>query len=236
MSEDGDRDGGGRFYGVRRIRETFDGIAEDFDRTRTKAWPECIRVAETIPSGSMLLDLGCGNGRNMAFLARRHRVIGLDISRRMLALARRNVEKERVLENCAFIESDMHQLPIADSRADFVFFIAALHHVPSEEGRLRCMGEVRRVLRPDGRALVSVWALDQPKFERLMNEREAGKAGPGDVVLHWKRKDGKTFERLYHLFLGGELDRLVAASGLTVESSFKSNDNYYAIARRSAKD
>ncbi|MCK5548475.1 MAG: methyltransferase domain-containing protein [Thermoplasmata archaeon] len=218
------------------VKTTFDDIAEDFDRTRYKPWEECIDFARTISPGSIILDVGCGNGRNCILLAKEHRVIGLDISHKMLLLARRNVGNKGLDHNCDFVQSDVVEHPVKDSSADVVFYIATLHHIPTERGRLNSLRELKRTLRKGGRALISVWAFDQPRFQELLDEHLREKENFGDVSVDWKRKDGRTFKRFYHLFYGEELKELALKAGLTVVDHFKSNDNYYAVVEKNSKD
>lgn len=58
---------------------------------------------------------------------------------------------------------DCLQLPLRDSVADGVISIAVLHHLATSERRLQALDEMRRVLAPGGRALVTVWAKNQTK-------------------------------------------------------------------------
>ena len=44
---------------------------------------------------------------------------------------------------------------------------AVLHHVASPARRLRVLGELARVLRPGGRALLTVWASEQEDARKL---------------------------------------------------------------------
>lgn len=58
---------------------------------------------------------------------------------------------------------DCLRLPLRDGVADGVISIAVLHHLATRERRLQALNEMRRVLAPGGRALVTVWAKDQTK-------------------------------------------------------------------------
>ena len=71
-----------------QIMDTYDQIAEDFDPTRTRPWPESIEFIKTLDKGTTVLDLGSGNGRNSQYLAEQgFRVISLDFSINMLKIA-----------------------------------------------------------------------------------------------------------------------------------------------------
>jgi ubiquinone/menaquinone biosynthesis C-methylase UbiE len=43
----------------------YEQIAGHFSTTRHKPWPKVVEFMELVPAGSVLLDLGCGNGKNI---------------------------------------------------------------------------------------------------------------------------------------------------------------------------
>ena len=101
-------------------------------------------------SGKLVLDLGCGSGKNTIILALRGaQVQAVDISPELIALAERRMAINGVGERARFFTSSAHELPFADESVDVVFGMAVLHHL---ELRLAAR-EVRRVLRPGGRAI-----------------------------------------------------------------------------------
>jgi ubiquinone/menaquinone biosynthesis C-methylase UbiE len=215
---------------------TFDEIAEDFDRTRYKPWPECVEFGRTIPDDSLVLDIGCGNGRNSIFLAERHRVVGLDISHNMVAIARRNLAGKGLGGKCEFIQSDVTNIPLRDSTFDSILYIATLHHIPTEDQRLKSLEESRRVMKKDAMGLISVWAFDQPRFQNVLGEHLEKGENFGDIHVEWKKPDGTVFNRFYHLFYKDELKNLSERAGLKVVKHFKASDNYFAVVEKNSKD
>lgn len=215
---------------------TFDEIAEDFDRTRYKPWPECVEFGRTIPGDSLVLDIGCGNGRNSIFLAERHRVVGLDISRKMIDIARRNLAGKGLGGKCEFVQSDITTIPLRDSTFDSILHIATLHHIPTESQRLKSLEELGRVMKEDARGLISVWAFDQPRFQKILEEHLEKKKDFGDIHVEWKKPDGTVFNRFYHLFYKEELKDLAERAGLKVDRHFKASDNYFAVVEKNSKD
>lgn len=57
-------------------------------------------------------------------------------------------------------------LPLKTSSADAVISIAVIHHLSTEERRLRALLEITRILRVEGEALVYVWAKQQVKNDQ----------------------------------------------------------------------
>jgi tRNA (uracil-5-)-methyltransferase TRM9 len=214
------------------VRQTFEAIAEHFDMTRYKPWPESVEYFESIPEGSRVLDIGCGNGRNM-ILPRRlgHEVLGVDFSINLLRIAQEKLNMRELAHSGYIIGGDATLLPLKDGIFDAALYIATLHHIPSEEDRLKSLRELERVLKPGGTALISVWALDQPRFEELL-ENKSKDPDFADIFIPWTRSDGKVFQRFYHLFEKDELNDLITQTGLETEKYFFSSDNYFARVRR----
>ena len=57
--------------------------------------------------------------------------------------------------------SDCLNSPIRSSCADFVISIAVIHHFSHKDRRLKAVSEILRLLKPGGRALIYVWAMEQ---------------------------------------------------------------------------
>ena len=70
-------------------------------------------------AGCLIVDLGCGTGRFSEPLANRFmaRVIGIDPSLKMLEVARRKLQTDRV----EFKNAPAHSLPVAEGSVDIVF-------------------------------------------------------------------------------------------------------------------
>ena len=95
-----------------------------------------------LPSGSRVVDLGCGSGVFTDVLQRRgYRCSGVDLSPKLIEIAR---AKFRDVE---FVEGDVEQLPFADASFDGVLLSGLVHHLPDPS---RCAAEVFRILRPGG--------------------------------------------------------------------------------------
>lgn len=97
-----------------------------------------------------ILELGCGTGKNSAFLSERCcSLIGLDFSREMLAIARTKITSPHV----RFEQGDITKaLNIPTQSVDLATCSLVLEHVEHLEPVFR---EVWRVLTPNGRLLIS---------------------------------------------------------------------------------
>jgi ubiquinone/menaquinone biosynthesis C-methylase UbiE len=108
--------------------------------------PVVREILRQLPVGTAL-DAACGTGRHASYLAALgHRVIGVDGSAEMLALARAKIPDGE------FYRGDLHQLPVPDQHVSVLVCALALEHVPD----LRpVLAEFVRVLRPGGHLVTS---------------------------------------------------------------------------------
>ena len=77
----------------RTVEAGYDALADRFGewmaRIEGDPWERFVdELADRLPVGARVLDLGCGNGAKTARLADRFDVLGVDISERQLELAR----------------------------------------------------------------------------------------------------------------------------------------------------
>jgi ubiquinone/menaquinone biosynthesis C-methylase UbiE len=105
--------------------------------------------AAHVTSGMRVLDVCCGPGMLSAgALDRGAEAVGLDFSVEAVELARKLVPKGR------FERGDAQALPFPAGHFDAVLCGYGLMHLPEPAAALR---EILRVLRPGGRAALSVW-------------------------------------------------------------------------------
>jgi len=104
--------------------------------------------------GAMLeiLDCGCGTGHNLELLRRYGRATGIDLTWTGLTVARRRGERRLARATAA-------QLPFAAETFNLVTSFDVLYALPDETER-HAITEMFRVLKPGGRLLVNVAALD----------------------------------------------------------------------------
>jgi demethylmenaquinone methyltransferase/2-methoxy-6-polyprenyl-1,4-benzoquinol methylase len=153
----------------RYVRRLFSTIADRYDLITVllsfgldARWKRRAVAASMAGPGSRALDLACGTG-DIAFALSRQgaAVVGLDVTHRMLELARargsasRHDSDDRTTSRTAdrgprtavFVQGDMMALPFGDAQFDVVTTGYGLRNVP-ELGP--AIGEIRRVLRPGG--------------------------------------------------------------------------------------
>ena len=113
------------------------------------ARPAVLRLAGDV-SGRRILDAGCGAGPLAAALRDNGAVVtGFDASAAMVDLARQRLGEEADL----YVTDLAAPLPFADAEFDDVVASLVLHYLKDWAGPL---SELRRVLKPGGRLIISV--------------------------------------------------------------------------------
>jgi malonyl-CoA O-methyltransferase len=135
------------------IRAGYDGWAAiyDHDTNPLPALEEpLVRAAIGDARDLAVLDLGCGTGRHALWLAAAGATVtAVDFSEKMLAEARRKPGSTAI----RFLAHDLAEpLPFPAGAFDLVVSGLVLEHLRDLDA---FFGEVRRVLRADGRAVVS---------------------------------------------------------------------------------
>jgi ubiquinone/menaquinone biosynthesis C-methylase UbiE len=132
---------------VARTIAAYDAHAADYARSSASLDP--VRdlldaFLRMLPGNSPrhVLDVGCGPGRDAAYLAAHScRVIGLDLSRAQLCWAAGHATAS------AFCQADMRQLPFQSNAFDGLWACASLLHLPRAQIPT-ALDELRRVARP----------------------------------------------------------------------------------------
>ena len=122
--------------------------------------------AAQVQPGMRVLDVACGTGEPgislAALLAGTGEVVGVDISPAPLKIAEERAA-QRGLANARFEQADAHHLPFTDNSFDCItsrLGIMFFSDLP------RALAEMRRVLKPAGRAVLLVWGpMEQPYFQ-----------------------------------------------------------------------
>lgn len=151
--------------------------------------PAMLALAGAV-AGHRILDAGCGSGPLSAALRDRGaEVTGIDASTAMLALARRRLGADAALH----LADLRDPLPFADDAFDDVVTSLVLHYL---EDWGPTLAEMRRVLRPGGRLIVSVqhpfvdYAIQDPRPDYFATTRYCGEFvfGERSVLLNfWRR-------------------------------------------------
>jgi tRNA (uracil-5-)-methyltransferase TRM9 len=209
----------------KEIKEAYDTIAYDYERVRKKPWHVVQEFFDKTnlleKKGCKLLDVGCGNGRHVFWLNEiGFETYGIDVSKNLIHIA--NAKTSSNMERKPdFIISDSAHLPFKNSAFDIVLLVALLHHLPSTDERQKTLDETSRVLKEEGKAIVTVWRLWQRRFliyaikEFFKQILSKGQKEFGDIWRRWRTSDQRyEVYRFYHLFRSKELKKLIKKAKL----------------------
>lgn len=214
------------------VFNVYDQIAPHFSHTRYKMWPKVAEFVLRQSPGSFLMDAGCGNGKNLTQAEHLVR-FGSDRSLPFCELAQK-------VGKCDTVQADISRDIGKAFRGhifDAVIAIAVIHHIPTFAGRVAALREIHRLLKPGGRALVYVWAMEQRKDSIGARQFESQ-----DIYVPWNLQskylkpdkgvpEGQIVPlmRYYHVFTEVEFTDLIrAVPELKVESIYYDNNNWAA--------
>ncbi len=183
---------------MKNRKVVWDAIAPSWSNFRNKPVAEAVDLAGNISGRKKILDIGCGNGRNLLPFSG-HELYGIDFSENMISVAEKFCKKHNVKVNLRV--ADAKKLPFDDDYFDIVLMLNMFHHFPRSKQE-KVLSEVRRVMKPGALVLCSVWY----------------KKKKGDRLIDWKTKT-VIYKRYYYFFKKPEIKKLLENCGFTVKSN-----------------
>ena len=181
-------------YETYNVKDIYEKIAEHFNVTRVYTWSWIDNFINSLPKGSFIYDIGCGNGRNMHH--KEYTFIGIDNCEKFVQMCRE--------KNMLVTLSNMTNINLPDNSADAIICIAAFHHLASLENRINALLEMKRLIKPNRKILLSVWSINQPKKTRITFNNY------GNTMVKWNNK----YSRFYYIFKIDEILQLFNDVGL----------------------
>ena len=125
-----------------------------------------VAALASVDARSWVLDVGTGTGAQAgAFAEKAGRVVGVDVSRPMLVIARRNNR----FPNLTFQQADATELPFGDATFDVSCVSFVLHEMPASI-RERTVAEMARVTRPGGTVFVIDYAPPRSVWGKVISQ------------------------------------------------------------------
>ncbi len=151
--------------------QTFFDFAAEVGLTKhlggVRATEELVELCH-LGKGQYILDVGCGAGVTACYLAKRYgcRLVGVDISARMIERSRERAKKERVADRVEFRVADAQDLPFEDDLFDAVITESVTAFPEDKEGAVK---EYARVTKPGGYVGLneSTWLKSPPPPEMV---------------------------------------------------------------------
>lgn len=142
-------------------------------------------MVQLVPRSGLVLDLGCGEGRNTIYLSRiGFRGIGIDLSKKAIKVVGNNIFEEEVKATC--LVGDARSLPFANSSLDGILAHHLFDHL-DRNGLYAAFSECFRVLKPQAPLLITCDTFDTLRDSRHVVSRDDGSmeyiAGPQKGLL-----------------------------------------------------
>ena len=155
-------------------------------------------------SARVVLDLPCGDGRNLPPLAAGAPILlAGDTSLNAMGIAEQVVERAGVREKVVFVKVDAFDTGLLDNSVDGIFCWDLLGHLTNPEEALR---ELYRILRPGGHIVANQWTMNDCQ----VSDPNIREIAPKEYIDH--------FDFYCRFYDRSDLDSLLESVGMTAES------------------
>lgn len=217
-----------------RLANFYDQNCQKFSQTRNYWWSDLNFIRKYLKKKGKILDFGCGNGRLLEFLRKEKSDLeyqGVDISQGLIEIAREKYPNQKFI-----ILQNQEKLPFKDLSFDLIIAIAVFHHFSPEMAE-KTFQELYRILKKEGKIILTVWYLWSWKYLPFLWQNLFSKK----VLLSGEISFGnnKKNTRWCYWWTLGKIKRVLEKSGFVVLKSgvtlSKTNQkrNYWVVGTRS---
>lgn len=203
------------------VSDTYELISSQFSSTRYSHWSGVKTYIDEIkkfdnPNQIHFLDFGCGNGKYFSLCDNFIKCVGFDNCVNLLEIVKNKFPSVQTIQGDICVFND-----ILSNQFDSIISIAVIHHLSNETRRIKAIKNIIQYLKPNGSALISVWAttLDTSKYTKLDT--------PNDWLIGWNNQ----YNRYYHLFEKEELLNIIKCADeqnqITIKDIFFELDNWF---------
>jgi len=166
---------------------TYEAIASEFSTTRAYVW-KCIKdFCSLMNDDTTLLEVGCGNGKNIEYINNRKKCSshGIDTCSNFVNYCK--------LKNLNVKIGNSLSIPYQTESFDYMICIAMFHHLLLEEDRDKSMKEMLRIMKKGALGMITCWAIEQPEITNFTFT-------VGINPVPWKGRKGINKMRYYYVY------------------------------------
>ena len=139
---------------IEEVKNQYSKIAKSFNKTRYKKWNCVINFLKDVKSSDKILELGCGNGKNIYDL--KNQSIGVDICPELCDIC-----SEKGIN---VIKSDILSFE-TNEKFNYILCVAVIHHLSKFDDRIKLIRKIKNLLKENGKALITCWTTNEIDHE-----------------------------------------------------------------------
>jgi alkylated DNA repair protein alkB family protein 8 len=170
--------------------DTYEKISQEFSETRAYVW-KCVKdFIPLINPNNHILEIGCGNGKNMEYILKNIdcKMIGIDTCQNFVDICKG--------KNLEVYNNNILNLNFDSNSFDCVLCIAMFHHLLTKEDQENAMKEILRIMKPGGFCIITCWSTEQPES----NDVKKFKFNVGINIVPWKGRQQSNKIRYYYVY------------------------------------
>lgn len=144
-----------------KVADFYDQNCFSFSQTRATWWSDLEFIRKYLKKKGRILDFGCGNGRFLDFLEKENSSLeyqGVDSSQGLIEIAQKKHRGKKFL-----VLKENEKLPFEDESFDLIVAVAVFHHLSPKMAE-ETLQELKRILKKDGKIILTVWHLWKAKY------------------------------------------------------------------------
>ena len=159
----------------------YNNNSKEFSDTRYCLWNVVSDFGKQFKKNDMVLDAGCGNGKNIKYFHEKCNIIGFDNCSNFVKICKD--------KGYNVFHSNILNIPMEKETFNYIISIAVIHHLDSECLHIHAINELMSLLTKNGQLLVTLWAYESDNYSK----KKKFKKGHNNVLFN-------TSERYYYIY------------------------------------
>jgi SAM-dependent methyltransferase len=139
-------------------KEFYDTNYQKFSDTRFCLWDVVRDFGSQFKKEDLVLDAGCGNGKNIKYFQEKCNIMGFDYCSNLVSICKKR--------GYNVFEANILDIPLEDETFDYIMSIAVIHHLDDEKLHLQAICELMRLLKKGGQLLITLWAYESDDYSK----------------------------------------------------------------------